>query len=179
MTTTHLERYAAAADPFGALVAKINDWSAPSPCEGWTARDVLGHVIETQRDFLAGQGYPSPAPDLGDPARAWAGHDAWVRGLLADAATAGQRYEGHFGPTTVGDTMVDFYGWDLLVHRWDLARAAGQEVEFSDAELDTVEGAAEGFGDMLYADGICAPALDVPADASRQSKVLARLGRRG
>jgi hypothetical protein len=23
-------------------------WSSPSPCEGWTARDVLGHVIAVQ-----------------------------------------------------------------------------------------------------------------------------------
>lgn len=179
MTTPHLERYAAVADPFGAMVARIGDWSAPSPCEGWTAGDVLDHVIETQRDFLAGKGYPSPTLDRSQPARTWAEHDAWVRALLGDSAIAGRAYEGYLGPTTIGDTMVDFYGWDLLVHRWDLGTAAGQDAGFSDAELDAVDVAAEGFGDMLYAEGICAPALDVPSDAPRQTRVLARLGRRG
>lgn len=175
----HLERYAATADPFGAMVAKIEDWSAPSPCDGWTAADVLTHVLDTQRDFLAGHGYDAPVRTDTDLARAWGAHDAWVRSLLADPGVAGRGYDGFFGPTTIGDTMVDFYGWDLLVHCWDLATAAGRDAGFSDAELDTVDAAAAGFGDMLYAEGICAPALDVLSDAPRQTRVLARLGRRG
>ena len=35
-----------------------------------------------------------------------------------------------------------------------------------------------GFGDALYMDGVCKPALDVPAGASRQERALARMGRR-
>ncbi len=180
--TTHLAIYEPQATRFGAVVDATTDWDAASPCEGWTARDVLDHVLGTQRDFLGERlgerGIDlGPTPDLTDPAAAWHAHDARVRELLADENVAGQEFAGHFGPTTVGDTLVRFYGFDLLAHRWDLAQAAGREERFDDAELDVLEGAIDGFGEHLYADGICKPALDVPADADRQARVLARLGR--
>jgi hypothetical protein len=36
---------------------------------------------------------------------------------------------------------------------------------------------ADGFGDHLYDDGVCKPAVPVPDAANRQERVLARLGR--
>ena len=41
-----------------------------------------------------------------------------------------------------------------------------------------LERSADGFGDHLYDDGVCKPALAVPDGADRQERVLARLGRR-
>ncbi len=31
-------------------------WACPSACEGWTAQDVLDHVIDTQREVFARHG---------------------------------------------------------------------------------------------------------------------------
>ena len=31
-------------------------WDAPSPCSGWTGRDVVAHVVDTQRDYLTRHG---------------------------------------------------------------------------------------------------------------------------
>lgn len=167
------------ADRFGATVDSIDDWEAASPCEGWNARDVLTHVIETQRDFLTGQGCDlGERLDFANPAGAWHGHDERIRGLLADPAVAEREYDGHFGRTTIGATLTTFYGFDLVAHRWDLARSAGREVRFDDAELALLEASIDGFGEHLYADGICRPALPVDGDADRQTHVLARLGRR-
>ena len=45
-----------------------------------------------------------------------------------------------------------------------------------DGRLET---AFEGFGDTLYTHGVCRPAIDVAADAPRQTRLLARMGRRG
>ncbi len=39
-------------------------WDSPSPCEEWTARDVVGHVVETQGMFLGLVGR-----ELADPGR--------------------------------------------------------------------------------------------------------------
>ena len=36
----------------------------------------------------------------------------------------------------------------------------------------------DGFGEPLYAEGICTPALDPPDGADEQTRVLAKLGRR-
>ena len=87
-------------------------------------------------------------------------------------------YDGYFGRTSVADTLANFYGFDMLAHRWDLATALGQDATFSEAELDRIEKALDGFGDNLYLDGVCKPAIDVPDDASRQAKLLGRMGRR-
>ena len=49
MTETS-QRYARLADAFAAKIAAVPDdrWACPSPCEGWTARDVVRHVIDSQ-----------------------------------------------------------------------------------------------------------------------------------
>jgi hypothetical protein len=75
--------------------------------------------------------------------------------------------------------MANFYGFDLVVHRWDLGRALGQEVRWSEEEMERLEKAIAGFGDALYSPGVAGPALDVRPDADRQTRILALLGRRG
>ncbi|HEU4841460.1 MAG TPA: SRPBCC domain-containing protein, partial [Ilumatobacteraceae bacterium] len=42
------DRYRRRADRFDALVAAVApaDWDAPSPCAGWRARDVVGHIVD-------------------------------------------------------------------------------------------------------------------------------------
>lgn len=178
LVSTISPEYVQHADRFAATVQAVPSWEDPSPCEGWSARDVLQHVVDTERDFLTGKSVDlGPAPDLGDPVAAWAEHDASVRDALSDPQVAGHEFHGAFGPTTVGETMARFYGFDLIVHRWDLARSAGRDERFTDAELDLLERSIEGFGEHLYAAGICKPAVEVGPDADRQERVLALLGR--
>ncbi len=176
-----LGTYAHLAGPFGAVVDRLSDtdWARPSPCEGWTARDVLDHVVTTQCQFLASHGVDattSPAVSA-DPVAAWLAHDERMRELLADPDVAGITYDGVFGTTSVGDSIVTFYGFDLVVHRWDIAAAAGLDERFGDDELDLVETSAEGFGEHLYDEGVCRPALRPRVGADRQERILARLGR--
>ena len=179
--------YAALAHRFSAVVAAVppETWGAASPCAGWSAADVLAHVVATQRDFLVGHdldlGAPvDPAVAASDPAAAWDAHRRSVEALLAEPGVADHGFDGFFGPTTIGATLVRFYGFDLIVHRWDLARATGADpvlAELSAAELDQVEASIDGFGEHLYGEGICGPAVTVGADASRQDLLLARMGR--
>lgn len=177
---TSMPVYDAHADRFTSVVeaAGDTDWSSPSPCEGWTAADVLDHVVDTQRDFLDKRGAEMGARPEGMPPEVWAAHRDVVRRVTADDAFVSEEYDGYFGRTTVADTLSNFYGFDLLVHRWDLARALGQDVTWDDEELDRIEASLDGFGDALYSEGVCKPAIEVPADASRQERVLRRMGRR-
>ena len=96
---------------------------------------------------------------------------------LADPAAPAIAYDGFFGPTTLGDTLERFYVWDMVVHRWDVARAAGLDAGLTDGELERLERGADSFGDALYMDGICKGGVTAPADASREVAALARLGR--
>ena len=189
-TTDVLDTYTRLADAFGAVVDRVptDRWDAPSPCEGWSAGDVLAHVVTSQRGFLADHGIDASTShnlDVDDPdgsttdlRAAWHAHDDRMRELLADPAVAGLEYDSVFGRTTVGRTIVAFHGFDLVVHRWDLATAAGLDERLTDDELDMLERSADGFGEHLYDDGVCAPAVPVPDGADRQERLLARLGRR-
>jgi uncharacterized protein (TIGR03086 family) len=174
-------RYDAADRPLAALLDGVPDesWTNPSPCEGWSARNVVRHLIETQRDFLTGHGIDlGEAPDIDlDPAAAWQEHAKRVAAAVADDSLVATPFDGHFGPTTIGSTLEQFYVWDMLVHRWDVARAVGAEAALSETELDRIEAGADSFGDALYMDGICRPGMPVASDADRTSRVLARLGR--
>lgn len=181
--------------PFTAVVAQVRDWDAASPCEGWSARDVLAHVIDTQREFLAKHGHALPGPSASqggagagtqpaastpsahDPTQQWRTHAAAVDRLLADESVAGQRFDGFFGPTTIGETMARFYGFDLLVHRWDIGTSQGDEVGFSDEELTAIDTAVDGFGEHAYAPGIFGTPVEVGGDGTRQARVLGRTGR--
>lgn len=180
MTST-AKQYQAALRPLTAVVDAVQPdaWNAPSPCEGWTARDVVGHMVQTQRELLAQHGVDlGDAPDLkADPASAWRDHTGRVLNVLGNEALVGRAYDGHFGPTTVGKTLEQFYVWDMYVHRWDLAHAAALPDGLTDAELDRIEQGADSFGEALHMEGICRPSIKVGADADRTARLLARLGR--
>ena len=139
-----------------------DDWQAASPCEGWTAADVLSHLIDTQRSFLVDRGFDlGSALDVSSaPARAWKQHAAKVLTLLADPEVIGFEYDGWFGPTTVGATIERFYLFDMVVHRWDIATAAGVETEFSDVEMDAIEASVDALGDNIYQPGVCEAAVE-------------------
>jgi uncharacterized protein (TIGR03086 family) len=100
-----------------------------------------------------------------------------VAAVLSRDGVAEREYDGYFGRTTIGATMADFYGWDLVVHGSDIARATGQEWSVSDEEAAALHATADGWGDALHSDGVCAEAVPVPEDASASDRLLARLGR--
>lgn len=170
--------YLDAADRFTATVAATPDWSAASPCEGWSAADVVDHVVDTQRHFLETHGVDVGARPSGSPAEMWAAHLAVVGPLASDEALRAREYDGFFGRTTIGATLDAFYGFDLVVHGWDLGSANGRPTVFTDADMDALEQAFIGFGDHAYDEGVFQPPVSVPDDADRQTRLLARMGRR-
>ena len=68
-------------------VRGATDWDAPAPVEGWTARDVVRHLVEWFPSFLeAGAGVrlaSGPSVD-DDPVAAWQVHSDAVQALLDD-----------------------------------------------------------------------------------------------
>jgi uncharacterized protein (TIGR03086 family) len=171
-------RFQERASRFTAIVdGAAPQWDAATPCEGWAVRDVVAHAVETERDFLAKQGFDLPAPAGNDPAATWRAHAAAVVEILGRDGVPERHYDGYFGQTTVADTMADFYGWDLVVHGWDVARATGQPWSIDDEEAAQLSATADDWGDALHSEGVCGPELTVPDDASAQDRLLARLGR--
>lgn len=180
-TPTATERYERVAADFDRLVRAVPDdrWDAASPCEGWTARDVLAHVAGTEHDLLTRMGFD--APDLADasPVAAWDLVRTAMSAAMAEPAKVGHAYDGWFGPTTFGRTVDDFYSFDLVIHRWDIARATGLTAHerIDDDLLGWLRARADGFGDALRMPGICGDAVPAPDESSPQDRLLAWLGR--
>lgn len=178
MTET-AQKFIERADAFTAILDAVDEqWDAPTPCDGWTVRDVVVHAVETERDFLSRQGLDvGSAPVLADPSSAWRNHAKVVAEILGRPGVAEREYDGYFGRTTIAATMADFYGWDLVIHGSDVARATGQSWSISDDEAADLHATADGWGDALYSEGVCSTAVVVPDDASATHRLLARLGR--
>src|SRR3712207_2659031 len=122
MTTPIRTAYTTADRPLAAVLDAVptDAWGRPSTCEGWTVREVVRHLVQTQREFLTGRGVDlGEEPDVdADPAAAWRAHALRVAAALADEQVAGREYDGFFGRTTLGASLAQFYVWDMLVHRW-------------------------------------------------------------
>lgn len=119
------------ADHFGHLLDRCPDkrWDAPSPCEGWTARDVAAHVVRNHRRALAGlDGSESTVPSAEEDVRAaWREATDGVRAALANPERADQPMGPKFQNTTFTGFVHRRAFADTLVHSWDLARATGQD----------------------------------------------------
>jgi hypothetical protein len=50
------DRHAEVAAEFTRLVETTADWSAPAPVDGWSARDVVDHLVTWLPGFLAAGG---------------------------------------------------------------------------------------------------------------------------
>jgi uncharacterized protein (TIGR03086 family) len=176
------DRYRRLASAFGDKIAHVSEdaWANQSPCDEWTARDVVGHVVQTQGMFLGFVGR-----DLGDlpsvdddPAGAWSAASSTVLAALDDPEVAGQTFEGYFGESTLEAAVDRFLSADLIVHGWDLARATGQDETIEPGDIDDMFALARGFGDALRSPGAFGPEVEAPPGASEQDKLLAFLGRR-
>ncbi|QBJ96881.1 TIGR03086 family protein [Rhodococcus sp. ABRD24] len=154
-------------------------WESPSPCDGWSTRDVVAHIVETQAHMMGvvGLSIPEGPSTETDPAAAWHHTRNAVQAILDDPSKASLEYDGHFGRTDLSSTVRTFYCFDLIVHGWDIARAAGLDETIPAEDLALADAVIAQLGDSLRMDGVCGPAIAVPAEADHQTRVLAALGR--
>jgi len=177
------------ADRYRALAARLTEiveavpsdrWEDQSPCSDWTALQVLGHLVESQADFLERLDIHGGLHLGDDPRRSWPVLRDTVQGLLDDPAKASMEYESAFGPATFEQTMGQFFCLDLLVHGWDIARATGLE-DHEDMPSEEVERNLvflRGLGDNVRGSGVFGPKVAVPDGAGPQAHFLAFTGRR-
>jgi uncharacterized protein (TIGR03086 family) len=180
--TAASDRYRRLAAAMAEKIGKVpaDKWDAPSPCEGWTALDVVRHVCETPSIFfgLAGLDPPKvPAVEDGPAAAFAAARDA-TQAALDDPAVATKEYEGFAGRSTFEKGIDQFICTDLIVHGWDLSRATGLDERIAPEDLAAVRALAEAMQDKLRGPGAFGPEVEPPPGADDQAKLLAFLGRR-
>ncbi|MGA2519934.1 MAG: TIGR03086 family metal-binding protein [Acidimicrobiales bacterium] len=154
-------------------------WDAQSPCEKWTARDVVAHVVEGHGSVIAAVrgGAPETVDSGEDPTPAWERATRAIAEITADPEVLAMEIDGPTGTMPAGQVIGRFVTMDLLVHTWDLARAVGAD-EHLDEEL--VRHAYEGLKPMdamIRQPGVFGPKLEPPAGADAQTEFLYFLGR--
>ncbi|HLV58654.1 MAG TPA: TIGR03086 family metal-binding protein [Natronosporangium sp.] len=176
------DRYRRLSQRFADLIAAVppDRWDDPTPCEGWTVRQLVGHVVETQSMFrkLVGR-EPIATPDVAeDPTGAWEAARTAVIADLEDPQRAAAEFDGVSGRSTFEQAVDRFLNFDLIVHGWDLARATGQDERIPPEDLAHVRAQAEALGDLLRSSGAFGPPVEPPPGADEQTRLLAFLGRR-
>ncbi|MDI6097380.1 TIGR03086 family metal-binding protein [Actinoplanes sp. NEAU-A12] len=175
------ERHRQISADFTARVEGAKDWDAPAPVAGWTARDVVRHLVEWLPGFLAsGAGVELPkGPSADDdPVQAWHTHNDAVRELLDDPQTAGRVFTNpHIGELPLDQAIDRFYTTDVFMHTWDLARATSQDDRLDPGLCAVLLAGMEQMEEILRMSGQYGPAVPVPADAGPQDRLIGFIGR--
>lgn len=180
------EGFVRALDGFEAVLEATppGRWLSPSPCEGWCAVDVAGHVIAGLLVIeMRAAGRPLPQDDSDwrevagkDPLATWREVRARMTAELTPEALE-RRIRLAVGVEITMREWLERYPLELLVHTWDLAQATGQPVVF-DADLagpalETARRMAPGGRER----GMLGPERPAPEGADDRARLLALFGR--
>ena len=160
------------------LVRGTTEWDAPTPVDGWAARDVVDHLVTWLTGLLRSHGVELVGTLDGGPVARWEAHVAGVQTLLDDPASRDRVVEDPHFPEMSLTQMIDrLYTTDVFMHTWDLARATGQDAGLDADHCTELLAGMEPLDAMLRASGQYGPRVDVPEEASAQDKLVAFIGR--
>lgn len=166
------------------LVAGVGpgQWAAPTPCAGWSVRDLVNHVTGEELwtvPLVAG----STIEDVGDRYEGDVlGGDPVTTSHRA-AQAAAEAVDGSSPDATVhlsyGEERVEEYvrqlAADHLVHGWDLAVATGADARLDPELVAEVAAWFAGREEMYRFAGVVGPHVDASGDP--QTDLLAAFGR--
>lgn len=162
---------------------EIDDWTRPSPCEGWDARHVLVHVTGTVRKVIAmlGEsgryaGQPASVEDAPDPQAAvdqWGEAVRQVTGLV-EGADLDRVVETPWGESPLAAALA-LPTSDCAVHSWDLAASAGIELDLPDVLFAHVDHGSRRLSESRSP--FFGPEVQPPEGASPTDRLMAWLGR--
>jgi uncharacterized protein (TIGR03086 family) len=113
-----------------------------------------------------------------DPVGAWRVQTDAVQALLDDASSAERTYDfPHIGTMSLGQATDMIYTADVFMHRWDLARATGQDETMDPDKCAEMLAGMLPMDDVLRRSGQYGPSVEVADDADVQTKLLAFIGR--
>lgn len=165
-----------------ASAVTADDLDRPTPCEGWTVRNLLDHAASGPRFFAAiADGDLSSITAVAiDTDGVWKGAMADDLARLVEAWRDPTAWDGE---TTVGELTFANEEWarigydELVLHGWDLAATIGQPYEPGTEELDVIEPFIEEAAARPTVEGLWGPSVDVEPASSRFEQLLALSGR--
>jgi uncharacterized protein (TIGR03086 family) len=174
--------YATAATAFGAAVKAVGtqQWGLQSPCDEWTARDIVNHVVTGHRGVIANVtgGEPPPPSTDEDPGQAWESAFRAMSAIVGDSESLAREVDGPAGKMAAGDIIGSFVTMDVLVHTWDLARTVGADEHLDEEAVRLAYETLKPMDAAIRRPGVFGPKLDAPPGADIQTEFLYFVGRR-
>ena len=175
MSQQHIDIWNASAEAFSQRYDAITDeqWSASTPCAGWTVKELVDHAVGTQVQFCGGL-VGADIPEGAD----W----PTARDAIAAAASAEGALDGMTELPGMGTVpkMVPFgiASSDLLIHTWDLARSIGADETLPEAAVAATHAGLQRFPEeAMRGEGMFGAAIDCGPDADAQTQMLSFAGR--
>jgi uncharacterized protein (TIGR03086 family) len=178
------DKYRRAMTGFSAVVDKVSagEWAGASPCDGWTAKHVVGHVISgTDMITVARTGKPAVFDDpIGvagdDPTATFAAARDLALSTLTDEFLTKDV------PSPMGDLPLDqilgmFLTNDVLIHTWDLAQATGIPIELDGQLVDEAYNGLLPIDAMIRQPGLFGPKVEPPDGADPTTRLMCFVGR--
>ena len=169
-----LDLYRQASDWTAEKIAATTDLDAATPCDGWSVRNLLDHMLDTQRYFAAAARGEKAAPPNPTPPR------LSTQDPVTDFAKSRSDVLDAFGRPGVIEKTGPVLGIafsDQLLHGWDLARATKQDTTMPDGLAQAAYDAIHGRFTDEQREGVFKPEVPVDGDATPQQRLLAYTGR--
>jgi uncharacterized protein (TIGR03086 family) len=169
------------------FVAGIRDdqWSGPTPCEGWDVRELVNHIVSG--NFWAGElARGKTIEEVGDRLDGDLLGDDAVGAYDASARAASEAFRApgameapcavSYGPVP-GEVYAGHRFIDVLIHGWDVAKATGQDTTLPADLAEACWTIIEPQKDLLLGSGMFGSDHSAPPGADRQTALLMLLGR--
>jgi uncharacterized protein (TIGR03086 family) len=171
--------------PFVAGVGP-DQWTVVTPCEGWDVRALVNHLVSGNwwaAELAAGRSIS----EVGDRLDGDVLGDDPLGSYDASAAAAAQAFAApgaldapcavSYGPVP-GSVYAGHRVIDVLIHGWDLGKATRQDIGLDPGLVEACWDIVQRQVELLRGSGAFGEEITVPADADRQTHLLATLGRR-
>ena len=172
--------YETAASSFASVLRQSgDDLSSPSPCAGWTAQDVVDHVMGGPPYYTAAWG--GEVPDTAEDASRADRYTAEYQALLETCRRPGvleQMIPSPFGEGEIpAGMMFGILTSDTLIHTWDLARSIGVDVHLDEDLLQRTWDGLIPMEEAVRRPDVFGPPVEVDPGASLQDRAMAWFGR--
>src|SRR5438128_285197 len=181
------QQHRRALDVTRATVASVGaeQWTAPTPNEGWDVRALVNHIVSGNL-WAVELATGSTIDEVGDRLDGDVLGDDPLGAYDASAEAAAAAFEApgaldaacavSYGPVP-GSVYAGHRFIDVLIHGWDLAAGTGQDRTLDPGLIGAAEEVLAPQLGMLQASGMFGTPLDVPDDAGPQTKLPAKLAR--
>lgn len=182
-----INAHAKALEATGRRIAAVGttQWDAPTPCEGWSVRDVVNHIVSgnwwatelAAGGTIEGVGDRFDGDVLGDdPVAAYqesaeAVDRIWRRPHALEAMCAVS-----YGPVP-GSVYLGHRFIDVFIHGWDVAAATGGHTKLEPELVTDCWEVVQPQAELFAGSGAFGIALEAPDDADPQTLLLMTLGR--